>query len=89
MDVSFELGRINVVQQNAFTDDEEWAMPDETYSIHWKNQVRTDRYERTTEEARLVFEYVSDGRLTVRRESIEKSSKPWLEYVQISDGPVS
>ena len=69
---SIVLGRVAVVQQETFRGGRR-PPSGEAYSVQLKNGVRTDRYEQNTAEARFVVECVSDGRLTVRRECVEKS----------------
>jgi len=50
--------------------------------------VRTDRYEQTTGDARLVVSAPATA-MSVRRESGKKSREPSLEYLQIPGRPVS
>ena len=83
-----EHGRVTVMQHGKLPDIVQ--RPDEGYSIQSENGVRTDRYEQTTDdEATFLVECVSDGRLTMRRNSTATPAEPAVEYLQIPDGPVS
>ena len=87
LNASLVLGRVKVEQLCPF--EQPVIPPGELYTVDWKDHRRTDCYEQTTKDARFFVKCVSDGRLIVRRDSNKKSPAPSVEYLQISDEPVS
>ena len=77
LNASLVLGRVNVEQLCPF--EQPVIPPGELYTVDWKDQRRTDRYEQTTKDAKFLAEYISNGRLTVRRDTTKKSITPSVD----------